>query len=111
MCPTTPNATFGSTGALEKSHATAYFDVKNSRNVEMTITSLRCLIGTSSFDLELEKPRAYLASTAAWEIFSAIPIGNELSPVLKAVPNLSSSQDETFSFAVACFAGASNLSA
>src|SRR4029077_13736071 len=107
---TTPTATFGSTRALEKSHGTDTSMSENSRNVEMTITSLRCLIGTSS-SLGLEKSRVYLAATAAWEIFSAIPIGNELSPVLQAVPSLSSSQDETFSILTSSFAGAVNLSA
>ena len=48
MFLTTPTATFGSTRALEKSHGTDTSMFKNSRNVEMTITSLRCLIGTSS---------------------------------------------------------------
>ena len=62
-------------------------------------------------DLDLEKSRVYLASTAAWEIFSAMPIGSGLSPVLKAVPNLSSSQDETFSILTSSFAAPSNLSA
>jgi hypothetical protein len=33
----------------------------------------------------------YLASTAAWDICSAMPFGSELLPMLKAVPSLSSS--------------------
>src|SRR3984893_17470736 len=40
-----------------------------------------------------------------------MPSGNGLSPVLRAVPNLSISQDETFSFAGASFTTAANLSA
>src|SRR5262249_15878628 len=48
---------------------------------------------------------------AQLEIFSATPNGNGLSPILHAVPNFSSSQDETFSFATPSFAAASNLSA
>src|SRR5437773_11680778 len=75
-----------------------------------TPTSLRCRFGTSSW-IWLYKYRVYLASTATWEIFSATPSGNGLSPVLKAVPNLSSSQDETFSILTSSFAAASNLSA
>ena len=35
-----------------------------------------------------------------------MPIGSGLSPVLKAVPNLSSSQDETFSILTSSFAAA-----
>jgi hypothetical protein len=46
--------------------------------------------------VDLEKSRVYLGSMASWEIFSATPSGNGLSPVLKAVPSLSISQDETF---------------
>src|SRR5207302_9103752 len=85
---------------------------KNSRNVEMTtITSLRCQLGTSSLISISRNPGSYLASFATWEIFSATPIGNGLSPVLNAVPNLSSSQDETFSILTSSFAAAANLSA
>jgi hypothetical protein len=40
-----------------------------------------------------------------WEILSATPSGNELSPILKAVPNFSSSQDEAFSLAVVAYLG------
>jgi hypothetical protein len=72
-----------------------------------TITGLRRRLGA----LSLREIRVYLAATATWEIFSATPIGNGLSPVLKAVPNLSSSQDETFSILTPSFAAASNLSA
>jgi hypothetical protein len=36
-------------------------------------------------------PGLYLASTAAWDICSAMPFGSELLPMLKAVPSLSSS--------------------
>ena len=48
---------------------------------------------------------------AQLEIFSATPKGNGLSPILKAVPNFSSSQVEIFSLATRSFAAASNLSA
>jgi hypothetical protein len=44
---------------------------------------------------------------AQWEISSATPKGNGLSPILKAVPNFSSSQDEIFSFATRSFAAVS----
>jgi hypothetical protein len=63
-------------------------------------------------DWGLWKACVYLAAIASWDIFSATPSGNGLSPVLRAVPNLSISHDETFSLgAGASFAAVCNLSA
>src|SRR5918992_267605 len=67
----------------------------------MTITNLRCRIGTSSLVWISRNPASIWLRPATWEIFSATPIGSELSPMLKAVPDLPSSQDETFSFVTA----------
>lgn len=63
-------------------------------------------------DLGLWKGRVYWAAISSWDIFSATPSGKVFSPVLRAVPNLSISHDETFSLgAGASFAAATNLSA
>src|SRR3990167_4000587 len=45
------------------------------------------------------------------EIFSATPRGNGLSPMLKAVFKLDTSQDETFCFEIPSFVAASKVSA
>src|SRR5574341_2606084 len=69
-------------------------------------------IGHLRPDLGLWKSRGYLGSMATWESFSATPSVNGLSPVLRAVPNLSISHDETFSVSGGSFGAAtSNLSA
>lgn len=46
-----------------------------------------------------------------WEIFKATPSGKALSPVLTAVPSLSSSHEETFSAETATLSPVCNLSA
>jgi hypothetical protein len=85
---------------------------ENSQNVKITAISLRRRIGTSGLIWGLWKACVYLAAIASWDIFSATPSGNGLSPVLRAVPNLSISHDETFSLgAGASFAAVCNLSA
>ncbi len=85
---------------------------ENSQNIKMAAISLRRRIGTSGLIWGLWKACVYLAAIASWDIFSATPSGNGLSPVLRAVPNLSISHDETFSLgAGASFAAVCNLSA
>src|SRR6266852_4915035 len=78
--------------------------------LRLQIGTLRRRFGASS-PIWMSRNPDYLGWITSWEIFSATPSGNGLSPILKAVPNLSSSQDETFSFAGASFATAVNLSA
>lgn len=78
----------------------------------MTAIRAEAPIVRLSSDLGLGKALVYLAAMASWEIFSAMPSGNALSPVLRAVPNLSISHDETFSLGVgASVVATTNLSA
>src|SRR5258708_14109178 len=85
---------------------------RSPRPLQMAAISLRRRIGTSGLIWGLWKACVYLAAIASWDIFSATPSGNGLSPVLRAVPNLSISHDETSSLgAGASFAAVCNLSA
>ena len=69
---------------------------RNSGNVALTAISLRRRSGASGLT-RIWGNLAAIWSMASWEIFSATPSGNGLSPMLSAVPNLSISHDETFS--------------